>query len=160
MLCNLTLIGKWQSNELKKKVKTLLLNNKDSKKIIFKKYIPNNMLPMEYQKADLVVLNLQWDEPCPKTLYESLACGTPVLVTDKAAVAKELINNNISGIIVPVNRFESTLCNLVYKPEIIRKMKYKEINKISEEYSFESVYKKLKVFFNISNKREKKNENY
>jgi glycosyltransferase involved in cell wall biosynthesis len=48
-------------------------------------FVPRAELPAHYRRADLFVCP-SIDEMAPNTVVEALACGTPVVVTDKPGV--------------------------------------------------------------------------
>ena len=52
-----------------------------------------------FQKAMATLFPIEWDEPFGMVLLESMACGTPVIAFDRAAV-REIIKNKESGFIV------------------------------------------------------------
>lgn len=144
---NLKLIGKWSSNNLKIKINQMI-NEYNLKNIVsICEWMPRNELPKEYNSADLFVLPLQWREPGPVTLYESLACGTPVLVTECSDIAHTIIENNISGIITSKENFDNELLNLIQHPELIVNMRNNGREKVITGYSFETVLKRIKELY-------------
>ncbi len=52
-----------------------------------------------YQKALVTLFPIQWDEPFGNIPIESMACGTPVITFNKAAMP-ESIKNGVSGFLV------------------------------------------------------------
>ena len=52
-----------------------------------------------YQKADLTALPTRWDEAFSLVPVESMACGTPVLATNKGGNPEIVINNNTGYLI-------------------------------------------------------------
>ncbi|MFO7817391.1 MAG: glycosyltransferase [Desulfovibrionales bacterium] len=52
-----------------------------------------------YQGAAATLFPIQWNEPTGAVMFESMACGTPVIAFDRAAV-REIIKNGTSGLVV------------------------------------------------------------
>lgn len=56
----------------------------------------------DYQKQELLanagalLFPIRWQDPCPVVLFEALACGTPVIATNRASVP-EIIEHGVSG---------------------------------------------------------------
>jgi len=72
------------------------LNNKDIKyigEVDFKEKIKL------YQNAKATLFPIRWDEPFGNVPIESMACGTPVIAFDRAAM-KESVKNNENGFLV------------------------------------------------------------
>ncbi len=53
-----------------------------------------------YGKAIATLFPIQWDEPSGLTIMESMACGVPPIIFDRAA-AREMVEDNLSGFVVP-----------------------------------------------------------
>lgn len=81
-----------------------ITTNKLKDKVELIGWIARKDLPALYQQADLfvgasIVDKSGWRESFGNVYVESMACGTPVIVSDTAG-ASELITNNVDGIIV------------------------------------------------------------
>ncbi len=68
-------------------------------------WVPNHEMAACYQAADLLLLSSDF-ESSARVLTESLLAGTPVLTTDTAG-ASEVVEDGVTGKIVPVGDLES-----------------------------------------------------
>src|SRR3989339_7099 len=59
-----------------------------------------------YQKAAALLFPIQWDETFGLVMAEAMACGTPVIAFDRAAV-REIVKDGVSGFIVPDGSIEA-----------------------------------------------------
>lgn len=71
----------------------------DNKKIIYLGEADFKTKIKLYQGAIATLCPIQWDEPFGNVPIESMACGTPVVAFDRAAMS-ESVKNNVSGFIV------------------------------------------------------------
>lgn len=86
-------------------------------------WVPNIHLGKYYQAADLTLLSSD-RESSARVLTESLLAGTPILTTDTAG-AREVIDDNKSGRIVPVgdkNAFATALISMCSDPTKLTQM--------------------------------------
>lgn len=70
----------------------------DNKNIFYVGEVDFEIKVKIYQKALATIFPIEWDEPFGIVLIESMACGTPVIAFDRAAV-KEIVKNGESGYI-------------------------------------------------------------
>ena len=91
----------YQKEYFDEKIKPLI----DGKKIIYLGEVDFKTKINLYQKALATLFPIQWDEPFGIILLESMACGTPVIAFDRAAV-REIIKDKVSGYIVPDGNVE------------------------------------------------------
>lgn len=68
-------------------------------------WVANTEMPAYYQAADLMLLSSN-RESAARVLTESLLAGTPVLTTDTAG-AREVVEDKVSGCIVPVGNVQA-----------------------------------------------------
>jgi D-inositol-3-phosphate glycosyltransferase len=71
----------------------------DANRLRFLGAIPNNLLPVYYSAADLVVTPSLY-EAAPKVILEAMACGTPVIATNVGGIP-EVISDGVNGLLVP-----------------------------------------------------------
>jgi len=71
----------------------------DNKDIIYVGEVDYKTKIKLYQKALVTLFPIQWDEPFGNIPIESMACGTPVITFNRAAMS-ESVKNKVSGFIV------------------------------------------------------------
>jgi len=67
--------------------------------------IPNSEMPAFYGAADLVV-SVPKSDSRPSSLFEAMACGVPVVVSDVPAIL-EIVQREQNGLVIPVGDFEA-----------------------------------------------------
>lgn len=85
--------------------RTLIKPHIDNKNIVYVGEIDLKTKVKIYQGALALLFPVQWDEPFGVVLLESMACGTPVVAFDRAAV-REIVKNKVNGYIVPDGNVE------------------------------------------------------
>lgn len=71
----------------------------DNKRIVYTGEVDFKTKIKLYQRASATLFPIQWDEPFGNVMIESMACGTPVIAFDRAAV-REAIKDGVSGFII------------------------------------------------------------
>lgn len=87
-------LGDEQKDYWNKKIKPYL-----SKKITYEGMIPKKEMAHFYQKAEALLMPIQWHEPFGLVMTEAMSCGTPVIGFDRGSVG-EVVKNNKTGFIV------------------------------------------------------------
>lgn len=91
----LIIIGRHTNdNYWHKKIKPLLTGNIKYKGLLYYKKVPKF-----YENAKALLAPICWEEPCPLAYFESMACGTPVIVFNRGS-AKELVKDGKTGFVV------------------------------------------------------------
>ncbi|CEP78296.1 glycosyltransferase family 4 protein [Defluviitoga tunisiensis] len=104
---NLLLVGE---GELRNQIKDEVKEKKLSENVKFLGV--RNDIPEILKHSDIYVMSLQW-EGLSISLIEALASGIPIVTTD-AGSNNEIVENNVSGLIVPIKDPE-VLANGLYK---------------------------------------------
>lgn len=93
------------------------------KNITFLGKINYSDLPKYYNCADIYCFPTQYEEGFGKVLAESLACGTPVITSDKGAIPK-VVNNTVAVLIPPTTEnFVKAIRRLYDHPPDLQKLK-------------------------------------
>jgi len=82
----------------------IVFDNRLEKNILFKGYVPQNILSEYYNMADVYVLPSLREE-LSNTIMEAMACGVPVITTNVGG-NPFLIKNGFSGLLVPPKNIE------------------------------------------------------
>jgi glycosyltransferase involved in cell wall biosynthesis len=133
--------------ELEAKVKSHNLSGQ----VLFTGFIPETDLPSAYQAADLSIVPSQNLEGFGLTTVESLACGTPVLVTPVGGLP-EILNPLDSNLVMPSqdtgvmsDRIDQFLCGKMAVPSTEKCREHVEANfawpKIAEQVK--DIYRKV-----------------
>ncbi len=104
--------------KLEKKLKQLVKELDLENQVFFLGWQKN---PFKYlSRSSVFVLSSLW-EGLPNTLIESLACGIPSVATDCPSGPDEIIDDQESGILVPVGDYKAmadAIINILKKPEL------------------------------------------
>lgn len=143
-------IPKWYGSEI---YKTYL--DKWSKdlvgKIIFKDAVPHYELPLYYNAADITILP-SIEEPFGKVVLESLACCTPVVVSQNAGVAEILRHKETGFLVDPKDKYSlaDSLYELLENVSLREKMGKKGYAFVTENYNWRRISERiLKIYRNI-----------
>jgi len=97
-------------------------------------------MPTVFSEAHIICLP-SFREGLPKVLIEAAACGRPIVTTD-APGCREIVNNEVNGLLVPV-RNEMELANaiqrLIESPELRQTMGARGREIVLKEFSVEKV---------------------
>jgi glycosyltransferase involved in cell wall biosynthesis len=69
--------------------------------VLFAGYVPNHNMPAVFGAAS-VVLSVPFSDSRPSSVFEAMACGVPVIVSDVPAI-HEIVQHQQTGIIVPID---------------------------------------------------------
>ena len=101
-------------------------------------------LVQAYQEAAVCILPSTW-ENSSYTLLEAMACATPVVACNSGG-SPELIENGVSGFLIPVNDPEalvSRIAELLAQPSLRKVMGDNARRRIEESFSIERVLPKM-----------------
>ncbi len=145
--CLLLLIGGGEEHQKYKEI----IDSHHIKNVIIQDYHPFDTLLQYYKASDVFVHPTSYDV-WGLVVNEALACGLPVVVSDKCIAGLELISNGQNGFIVEMGN-EHELCN---KAEMIMKntqmqnmMAWNAIDTIKEYTILNMANKHLEIFKQI-----------
>lgn len=143
-----------QKKELIKLCKKLNI----SEKVYFEGYIPNEDVPNILNDIDVICLGSRLDsESFGVSAVEAMACEVPVIATDVDGFL-EVIQDNITGYIVPRNDYKSMASRLLllYKNKNLRKTMGSESRKrVVELYHWDNnVESMIQIYKSISKSKQ------
>lgn len=86
---NLELVGSfwWGSNKRTPYVEELKAMARDAgRRVVFRGYVRSDLMPAVYQSADIFVAPSVWQEPFGKVILEAMACGLPVIASNRGGI--------------------------------------------------------------------------
>ena len=118
-----------------------MVKDKDlTDKVIFKGLVRD--IPDHIKDSKAFVMTSDF-EGLPNALIEAMACGLTCITTDcSPGGARELISNNVNGVIVPCGnptKFADAVVNLLNNPDVADAMG-REAQKITEKLNPEVIY--------------------
>lgn len=143
-------IGWFADKKTELEFSNMIESYKLSDYIEIKGYVSDKEKIQNLTKSDVFVFPTYYPEGCPTVVIEALAAGLFVITTDTAAL-KEIIKDNVHGILVKKNNhedlkssFEWCLSNKKKVIEIGKKNKDYAFNTLESEIIIEDFYKKYK----------------
>ncbi len=120
-------------------------SKKFSDKIIYTGFIPQNELPELYNIADVAVLPSVWQEPAGLTMVEAMACGLPVITTQRGGIPEYVAD---CGFVLPVD--ENLPKNIAEKIDLLfsdtelgTSLSEKAIKRVHENFTAEKYFEKF-----------------
>ncbi len=126
------------------------INEEDKCNYVVGGFKKDEALKKYYRAADLFVLPTR-EDIWGLVINEAMACGLPVITTDKCIAGLELIKNNINGYIVPADNpeiLEKCIHYCLNNKDVLTTMGKKNLNLIGE-YSIEKMAQKFEEGINI-----------
>ena len=108
----------------------------------YKPFMPKELLVAEYQAADLFI-NFSYTDSWAQTVIESMACGTPVIVTENTG-AKDAVHQG-GGFVIPVADTEALKEKILYfydnRAEVERLGR--EAHRVAQQYTWENYHRQV-----------------
>lgn len=79
--------------------------------IIFLGPVDNTQKTILYKNARAFLMPNRWNEPFGLVMIEAMACGTPVIGTDRGAI-NELVEHGKTGFVIPFNNKDEIIKNM------------------------------------------------
>ena len=131
-----------------------------NKKLLSKKYA--NFIFLHYVKdytcylkgADVFALTSRSD-PLPNVFLDAMAFGLPVIAFDQTGGAPEVLRGidiNLVANYLDIDDYQHKLLTLLDNPELIKNIAIKEVQRIKEQYNFDTYITNLlmKYIFNLT----------
>lgn len=144
--CKLLVVGSsWYGNDNKTEfVKEIEeLSNFIHDKIIFTGYVAFTEMPKIHSVADIAVVPSIWDDPAPLVVFEAMASGLPLIVTNSGGIPEYVDKDSV----IMLNRDQKLIENLTHsidelvKDKIKRKKMGEAARKHAIKYNIEQYYK-------------------
>jgi glycosyltransferase involved in cell wall biosynthesis len=104
--------------------------------ICFSGFVQKEDLPGFYALAEALVLPTHSD-PWGLVVNEAMACGLPIVVSDAAGCAADLVGDGWNGYVVPprdAERLGVAINNLIRQPQVVQQMSWHSLQRI-QDYS-------------------------
>ncbi|MBP5337125.1 MAG: glycosyltransferase family 4 protein [Bacteroidales bacterium] len=108
---------------------------------------PTNKIFDEYAASDFLVMTSHY-EGFPMVMLEAMACGLPILCFDFLCGPRDIIAQDINGLIVPDGNLQAlagAMLQLMMHPDQLAQMSA-HAKRISEAYSQDSIMKRWELF--------------
>ncbi|MFC1480377.1 glycosyltransferase, partial [Candidatus Omnitrophota bacterium] len=92
-----------QEKKLRKKLSKIVSAKQLKNRVFFVRHIKDSLMPAYYRRSKFFVLPSRF-EPFGMTAAEALACGTPVVISNRAGIRKYLKNKQNCLIVNPSNK--------------------------------------------------------
>ncbi len=83
----------------------------------FTGWVPRKRLPLLYAQSKIAVISCEGVDSCPRVIPEALACGCPVLITQKTRFWHERYINEKTGVLCPREKYVKTLRSMLERYE-------------------------------------------
>lgn len=140
---SLTVIG---SGHLLPVLKGTVKSQKFASKVTFFGHLSHDEVLKEIRKSALVVVPSIWPEPLPRTIIESLLLAVPVVATNVGG-NQEIVKKGYGIICQPSPTvLQKAICQGLKKREIYKKNIMKDLNKLKNHFSQDSIHDHENVY--------------
>lgn len=105
-------------------------------KVIFTGYVDYNNMPVVYHVADVIVIPSVWEDPSPLTVYESLATGIPLIVSNSGGIP-EIVAGSSATIVERnqdyVSHLSETIATVLQKGRTMQESNINRAKELSSE---------------------------
>ncbi|MFH1836569.1 MAG: glycosyltransferase [Candidatus Omnitrophota bacterium] len=138
-----------KEKKLIRELKNIVKKREIKSRVFFTHHIPNKLLQSYYRKAKFFVLPSRF-EPFGMTTAEAMACGTPVIVSNRAGIRKYLKNGENCLIVNPSNRenLSSAFKTLNRKNAFRKKLAKNGLKLAREKFAWTHIAEKSLRFYN------------
>lgn len=116
---------------------------------------PTDKINEVYEKADMYVLSSRC-EGLPMVLLEAMACGVPAVAFACKCGPRDVITNNVSGLLIEQDNIEQLatgICQLIENPELRQNMGQEAARSVREKFNEDKIMCRWDDLFNeLSNK--------
>jgi glycosyltransferase involved in cell wall biosynthesis len=108
-----------------------------------------------YQVSDITVLPSRWSEPFPRSIIESMACGTPVVASRTGGIPESLTGEFGKGLFEPgctdnlVTTFNQIIDWRTTDPQLGMRCRIHAVSKFSTDRMIDDIEKVLKRFDSV-----------
>jgi len=129
-------------------LKSLAAELKIENRIIWRDYIPDDLLPTYYRAADVFALSSRY-EPFGMTAVEAMACGTPTVITTEGGLYDQ-IRYGTEAIYANPNDTEAyghAIAAVLKHPQVSRSMSRYGARKARQKFTWSAVTRQLLTIF-------------
>mgnify|MGYP006427885827 CR=1 FL=1 len=138
----LDIIGPVSSIEYQKQLEDLVKNYNLESNVNFLGHKEHHELVPYFQQADLFTLPSN-KETFGMVMIEAMACGTPVAGIDCPGGPKDVITDQVNGILTTPENYAISILKFFINVEKQNEIKQKAVKKVEEEYSIQKTFQVL-----------------
>jgi glycosyltransferase involved in cell wall biosynthesis len=144
----LDIIGPTSSEKYKKELEHLVKELGVEKQVNFLGHKEHHELISYFQTADLFTLPSN-KETFGMVMIEAMACGTPVAGIDCPGGPKDVITNQVNGLLTTPENYSEAILDFFLNPKRQEQIKFNAIKKVKEQYSIQKTFEVLEKSFKI-----------
>ncbi len=138
-----------EEKRLRKNLMAIINKTHIKSRVFFAHHIKDELMPIYYRRANFFVLPSKF-EPFGMTAAEAMACGTPLIASERAGITKYLKNKQNCLIVNPANKKDLAGAYKVFnRNTALRNKVAKNGFKLAkDEFSWIKIAKRSLVFYN------------
>jgi spore coat protein SA len=112
----LELVGSywWGSNQSTPYIEELKAMARDAgRRVMFRGYVRSDLMPAVYRSADIFIAPSVWQEPFGKVVVEAMACGVPVMASNRGGIPEILGDAGILLDPEDLPKLSASICSLL-----------------------------------------------
>jgi len=122
------------------------MKQKATKNVFFLPFQNQSLMPVIYRIGEIYVLPSSHNETWGLAVNEAMACGKPVLVSDKVGCAVDLVKPGENGYIFKLTNLEDLMQKITLFENNLEKFGEKS-KEIINDWSFEEIAKEIEKEF-------------
>jgi glycosyltransferase involved in cell wall biosynthesis len=122
------------------------MTQKATKNVFFLPFQNQSLMPVIYRIGEIYVLPSSHNETWGLAVNEAMACGKPVLVSDKVGCAVDLVKPGENGYIFKLTNLEDLMQKITLFENNLEKFGEKS-KEIINDWSFEEIAKEIEKEF-------------
>ncbi len=115
-----------------------------SDRVAFVPFIPRSQIVAQFHQAHIYVVPSDWDDPCPLTVLEGLACGMPMVVSSRGGIPEEAKDAALYFAPPDVDQFATHLASLINDAALRAELSLRARQR-AEQLAWPAVYQTLRT---------------